>query len=138
MGVVRPDTVFNRLYRNGADGLVYAKRFATPRFILGKEYRLFEERKRSTILFLQTGKEGVRARVSYMPSARAKYNAQELNFGDFLIKNVAAIGKRLSIRKVRRITPLDAAPEAEAVPQALPGLAGEGAEVDEGRHTNNE
>ena len=62
--------------------------------------------------------------MSYMPSARAKYNAQELDFGDFLIKNAAAIGKRLSTRKVRRITPLDAAREAEAVPPSLPGLAG--------------
>lgn len=132
MGVVRPDTVFNLIYKNGADGLVYVKRFATPRFILGKEYRLFEEHKRSAILLLRTGKEGVRARVRYAPSARAKYNAQELDFGDFLIKNAAAIGKRLSTRKVRHVDPLDAAPEPEAVLQALPGMAEQGKKSDAG------
>ncbi len=124
MGVVAGDTVFNLLYRNGADNLVYVKRFCTPKFILNREYRLFEPDRRSTILFLQTGREGVRIRASLMPAARAKHNALELDFGECLIKGVSAKGKRLSTRKVRRVTEIsgqDGAPP-EAGPQALPGM----------------
>lgn len=127
MGLVQPDQVFNLLYRNGTDSLVYAKRFHTPKFILNREYRLFEEHRRSQILFLQTGESGVRVRVSYMPSARARYNAQDLEMDAILIKNAAAIGRRISTRKVRRVTPLDGTvtEAAEAEPRVLPGLEGD-------------
>ncbi len=125
MGVVENDTVFNLLYRNGPDNLVYIKRFLTPKFILNREYRLFEPDRRSSILFLQTGKEGVRVRVSLMPAARAKYNALEVDFGETLIKGVSAIGKRLSTRKVRRITDISGKKtpqDVEAAPLPLPGM----------------
>ena len=125
MGLVQPDLVFNLLYRNGADGLVYAKRFTTPKFILNREYHLFEPHRRASILFLQTGTENLRVRVSFVPSARARTNTQDLNLGEFLIKNAAAIGKRISTRQVRRVTPLEsaaAAPEGDVAP-TLPGLS---------------
>ena len=125
MGVVENDTVFNLLYRNGPDNLVYIKRFLTPKFILNREYRLFEPDRRSSILFLQTGKEGVRVRVSLMPAARAKYNALEVDFGETLIKGVSAIGNRLSTRMVRRITDISGKKtpqDVEAAPLPLPGM----------------
>ncbi len=125
MGIVQNDLVFNLLYRNGPDNLVYAKRFVTPKFILNREYHLFEPDKRSTILYLQTGKEGLRVRVSLMPAARAKYNALELDMNDFLIKGANAIGKRISTRRVRRITDIsgkEPPAETDAAPQTLPGI----------------
>lgn len=125
MGIVENDLVFNLLYRNGPDNLVYAKRFLTPKFILNREYRLFEPDKRSAILFLQTGKEGLRVRVSLIPAARARYNALELNMDDFLIKGVGAKGRRISTRRVRRLTAISGnttPPDAELAPQTLPGL----------------
>ena len=128
MGVVVDDTIFNVAYRNGADNLVYIKRFSTPKFILNREYRLFEPNKRSTILFLRTGKEGIRIRASLMPAARAKYNALEVDLNDFLIKGAAARGRRLSNRRVRRISDIsgkEPSPDpdaAEVSPQSLPGL----------------
>ncbi|MDO5673793.1 MAG: DNA topoisomerase IV subunit A [bacterium] len=125
MGVVEEKLVFNLLYRNGPDNLVYIKRFLAPKFILNREYRLFEPDKRSTVLFLQTGKEGVRVRAGLMPAARAKYNSLEVDFDEVLIKGAGAKGKRLSTRRVRRITDISgkkAPQDVEGAPLPLPGL----------------
>jgi len=104
-GKVEGKMVFNMLYREGSQSLSYIKRFTTPKFILDKEYRLFPAHKKSWIQFLQTG-EGVRARIDFIPTTRTKINSQRLEFDEYLIKNEAAIGKRLSTRTVRRISEL--------------------------------
>ena len=103
--IVKGKTIYNVLYREGSKSQTYIKRFATPKFILDKEYRLFPANKKSWIQFLQTG-EGVRARIDYIPSKRSKINSERLEFDDYLIKGAAAIGKRLSTRTVRRISEL--------------------------------
>lgn len=102
-----PKTTFNMVYRDGRQTLVYVKRFHTPKFIIGREYRLFPEHKKSAILFFKTG-EGLRLRVDFMPSPRSKTNSTRVLLDDFLIKGVGAIGKRLSNRSVRRLTELAA------------------------------
>jgi topoisomerase-4 subunit A len=106
-GKVQGEMVFNLLYREGSQSLTYIKRFTTPKFILDKEYRLFHSHKKSWIQFLQTG-EGVRVRIDFIPTPRAKVNSQRLEFDEYLIKGEAAIGKRLSMRTVRRISELTA------------------------------
>jgi topoisomerase-4 subunit A len=126
MGVVKNDQVFNLIYRHGPENLAYVKRFATPKFILNREYRLFEEHKRSMILMLLLGKAGIRARISLAPSSRAKYNAVEVEFDECLIKGVAAKGKRVANRAVRRVTDITGTAKKEPVsPQGLPGFMGE-------------
>lgn len=131
MGTVRNKMVFNMIYRNGSENHSYVKRFRTPKFILNREYRLFPEHKRSVIQFLEVGDKGVRARVSLVPSARARYNSIDLAMDEYLIKAAGAIGKRVSNRVVRRITsqtgkPL---PPTETLP-VLPGFSGEGGRGD--------
>ncbi len=124
MGIVRNDLVFNLIYRHGPENLAYVKRFAAPKFILNREYRLFEPDKRSTILLLLIGKEGLRVRVSLAPSSRAKYNALELDLDDYLIKGAAAKGKRISNRSVRRVTNITGTPKKSPVsPLGLPGFS---------------
>lgn len=123
-GVVKDDLLFNLVYRHGPENLTYAKRFTMPKFILNREYRLFEADKRSTILLLRLdGEEGLRIRAALVPSARAKHNSIELDFNDVLIKGAGAKGKRLTNRIVRRITDITGTPKKPApVPQELPGL----------------
>ena len=129
LGIVHNDLVFNLIYRHGLENLAYVKRFAMPKFILNREYRLFDEDKRSTILLLLTGKAGLRARVSFAPSGRAKYNAVEIEFDDCLIKNASAKGKRIANRTVRRVTDITGAPKKPAVgPLGLPGFQPQGTE----------
>ncbi len=123
MDVVRRDTVFNMIYRAGAENLSYGKRFKMPKFILNREYRLFPEHKRSLIQLLVIGESGVRVRVSLVPSSRAKYNSLEIDMDDFLIKGAAAKGKRISNRVVRRVTDITGRPPRKRpVPAVLPGL----------------
>lgn len=103
VGIVQKKCIFNIVYRDGAENFGYVKRFKTPSFILEKEYRLFPEHRRSKILFMSFG-EGQYARVNLMPSSRARTNNLDISFDDFLIKNAAAKGKRVSTRVVRRVS----------------------------------
>ena len=123
-GAVRKNLVFNLIYRAGTINLSYIKRFRMPSFILNKEYRLFEEHKRSVIQMFALGESGIRARVSLAPSARARSNVLELDFDDCLIKGEAAQGKRVSERAVRKVTNITGQPKQE-LPAApvLPGIA---------------
>ncbi len=114
-----PKVVYNMVYRDGRQLLVYVKRFNTPKFIIGKDYRLFPEHKKSAILFLKAG-DGVRLRVDFMPTARSKSNSMRLQMEDFLIKGAGAIGKRLSNRSVRRLTELASQVVEEPPPQSAP------------------
>lgn len=123
IGKMKKGLVFNMVYREGRENLCYVKRFATPKFILDKEYKLFDEHKRSKILLLSFGEEKS-ARASLMPSPRAKSNLVEIIFDEYLVKGPAAKGKRVSTRIVRRV--VDATgkkPKVKKVNLALPGMA---------------
>ncbi len=122
MGVVNNDLVFNVIYRSGLENLTYIKRFKTPKFIINRDYRLFPEHKRSIIQLLVVGDKDVRARVSFVPSARARYNRIEVEFDDYLIKGAGAKGKRVGNRTVRSVANLTGKPRRE--PQSLPNLPG--------------
>ena len=116
------DLVFNMIYRDGAENFAYAKRFNMPKFILEKEYRLFDEHARSRILLLLTGEDRF-ARISLTPSSRAKANSMEVNFSEYLIKGPAAKGKRVSNRIVRKVVEtVGKAPVMEKHNLVLPGL----------------
>ena len=103
IGIVEEDTIFNIVYRDGSENYTYVKRFKSPSYILEKDYRLFSEHKRSKLLFLSFGKEQF-AKINLMPSSRARTNNLEISFDDYLLKNVAAKGKRVSNRVVRRVS----------------------------------
>lgn len=122
LGVVKRENVFNVIYRDGKTGQAYVKRFKTPKFILEKEYRLFPEHKKSRILLLTQGEEQF-ARVYMTPSQRARTNVLDVIFDDYLIKGVAAKGKRVSNRTVRRVARA-AGPRKEPTKKnlVLPGL----------------
>jgi len=122
VGIVQKKCVFNILYKDGAENYTYVKRFKTPSFILEKEYRLFSKHKRSKITYMSFGEEQY-ARVNLMPSSRARTNNLDISFDDYLIKNAAAKGKRVSTRVVRRVSPSTGpqeTPEKRNLP--LPGL----------------
>jgi topoisomerase-4 subunit A len=102
-GVVEKESIFNIIYRDGAENFGYVKRFKTPSFILEKEYRLFAEHKRSKILLLTFGENSF-ARINLMPSPRAKTNNLDIALDDYLIKNASAKGKRVANRVIRRVS----------------------------------
>jgi topoisomerase-4 subunit A len=121
-GVVEKESIFNIIYRDGAENFGYVKRFKTPSFILEKEYRLFPEHKRSKILLLTFGDNNF-AKINLMPSSRAKTNNLEIAFDDYLIKNALAKGKRVSNRVIRKVSPTNGiSPEQIKQNLILPGL----------------
>jgi len=121
-GVVEKESVFNIIYRDGAENFGYVKRFKTPSFILEKEYRLFPEHKRSKILLLTFGDNNF-AKINLMPSSRAKTNNLEIAFDDYLIKNALAKGKRVSNRVIRKVSPTNGiSPEHLKHNLPLPGF----------------
>lgn len=123
LGVVSKELVFNIIYRSGLDNMSYVKRFEMPKFISNKEYRLFPEHKRSVVQLLIAGDKDIRGRVSFAPSARAKYNSKEIEFNDYLIKQASAKGKRISNRVVRRVSNQTGKPRKELSTLAvLPGI----------------
>ncbi len=139
MGVVRNRLIFNMIYRLGQENLSYVKRFRMPRFIVNREYRLFPQHRRSAIQFLlvtDSEEPEPRARVSLAPSARARSNALEIAFNDYLIKGVTAKGRRVANRTVRSVANMTGKPRPEPVKlPTLPGFdraAGEGSGADSG------
>jgi len=122
VGKMKKGLIFNMVYREGRENLCYVKRFATPKFILEKEYKLFNNHKRSKILLLSFGNEKS-ARASLMPSPRAKSNIVEILFDEYLVKGPGAKGKRVSTRIVRRV--IDSTgkkPKEKKVNLSLPGM----------------
>ena len=113
--------VFNMVYRDGAENLAYVKRFKSPKFILEKEYHLFPPHKRSRILLLLLG-ENKHARVSLVPSRRARSNIVEIDFDQFLVKGAGAKGKRVSPRVARRVVESTDRVIKERSAANLPGL----------------
>jgi topoisomerase-4 subunit A len=123
LGVVDERLVFNLIYRAGSVNLSYVKRFKMPKFILNRDYRLFDEHKRSAIQMLRTGEKEIGARISLVPSSRARYNSIEIELDEYLIKGVAAKGKRISSRVVRRVTDITGKPrKIGPIASSLPGL----------------
>ncbi len=122
-GIVKRDTVFNIIYRDGVGNVAYVKRFTSPKFIFDKEYRLFPEHKRSKILLISFGEEKF-ARVNLMPSSRARTNIIDIIFDEYLIKGASAKGKRVSNRVVRRVVSATG-PRVQPVKQnlSLPGFS---------------
>lgn len=131
-GIVKRDTVFNIIYRDGIGNVAYVKRFNSPKFILEKEYRLFPEHKRSKILLMSFGEEKF-ARVNLMPSSRARTNILDIVFDEYLIKGVSARGKRVSNRVVRRVVSATG-PRIQLVKRnlQLPGLDQKNDAIDPG------
>lgn len=122
IGKVSKNLIFNLVYRDGKENLVYVKRFKMPSFIMEKEYTLFPAHKRSKILLFILGKDKY-ARVNLMPSARARTNVVDIDFEEYLIKGAAAKGKRVSNRLVRRVYETTEKMQAEKKKnQVLPGI----------------
>lgn len=123
MGVVSKKLIFNVIYRSGLENRSFVKRFKMPTFINNREYRLFPEHKRSIIQLLVVGEKDIRGRVSFAPSARARYNSEEIEFNEYLIKQASAKGKRIGNRVVRRVSnQTGKARKKMPSPAVLPGM----------------
>lgn len=102
-GVAQKKLLFNVVYQDGASGLSLVKRFHMPKFILEREYHYFPEDPKSRLQYFSVGPEKV-LKINLIRTKRAKTNQFLLQLDDVLVKNVQAVGKRVSIREVRKVT----------------------------------
>ncbi len=120
MGKMERKLIFNIVYKEGSRNLSYMKRFKMPKFIIDKEYRLFDEHKRSFIQYLSLAGEET-LRIYFTPNKRAKSNFTDISLADYLVKGAAAKGKRLSstrpVTRVRLLASKERVVDAEEEPK---------------------
>ena len=94
-------TIFNVIYSEGESQICYAKRFKVEKFILEKEYRLFEQAKQAKILHLSQG-TGISVEVVLVPHPRLRKTRDSFHFDELAIKGIQARGNRVSTKAIQR------------------------------------
>ncbi len=128
--VLRPgdDWVFNMIYRDGRDGITYAKRFHLGGFTRDKEYQLTQGTKGSRIFFFTvhaTEEESAAMSVNVYLKNQLKRLRRPIpfDFARLRVKGRAVLGNIVTknqVERIARIMPVAAAPEQEAEAAALP------------------
>ena len=95
-------TVFNLIYSEGESQICYAKRFKVEKFILDKEYRLFEASKQAKILHLSQG-IGISVEIVLVPHPRLRKSRDAFHFDDLAIKGIHSRGNRVSPKPIQRV-----------------------------------
>ena len=95
-------TIFNVIYSEGESQICYAKRFKVEKFILEKEYRLFEQAKQAKILHLSQG-TGISVDVVLVPHPRLRKTRDSFHFDELAIKGIQARGNRVSTKAIQRV-----------------------------------
>ena len=95
-------TIFNVIYSEGESQICYAKRFKVEKFILEKEYQLFEQAKQAKILHLSQG-TGISVEVVLVPHPRLRKTRDSFHFDELAIKGIQARGNRVSTKAIQRV-----------------------------------
>ncbi|MBE6419734.1 MAG: DNA gyrase/topoisomerase IV subunit A [Akkermansiaceae bacterium] len=122
--VLRPgdDWVFNMIYRDGKDGITYAKRFHLGGFTRDKEYQLTQGTKGSRIFFFtahRTEEESAEMQVNVYLKNQLKRLRRPIpyDFGHLRVKGRQVLGNIVTknpVERVARIMPV--APDPETPP----------------------
>ncbi|HBL77477.1 MAG: DNA topoisomerase IV [Bacteroidetes bacterium GWF2_42_66] len=98
-------TIYNIVYRDGKNGVVYMKRFPVTGVTRDKEYDLTQGTPGSKIMYFSENPNGEAEvlKVTLKPKPRIKKLVFEVDFGDLAIKGRAAMGNILSKNEVHKI-----------------------------------
>ena len=94
------DVLFNLIYRDKKSGLSYIKRFRIEKFIIDKEYRLFD--KGGSIQALSTT-EQFRVKVFYKKKPKLKILSEEMDFSELVVRRPGIKGNRVSPKEISRV-----------------------------------
>ena len=121
--VLRPgdDWVFNMIYRDGKDGITYAKRFHLGGFTRDKEYQLTQGTKGSRIFFFSvhpSEEDSATLSVNVYLKNQVKRLRRPIpfDFARLRVKNRAVLGNIVTknpVERIARIMPTAPAPEDE-------------------------
>ncbi len=99
--MVSQDKVMSCIYRDPKTKIALAKRFKVSKFILGKVYHYAEE---GSIIDLLTDHENPIVNIYFAAKPKLKQKQMEFSFEDVLVKGVAAKGKRIANKEVRKVS----------------------------------
>ena len=102
-------TVYNMIYRDGAFGYVYVKRFSVLGITRDKEYQLTKGTKGSKILYFTANPNGEAETVTihHVSKPKLKKTSFDFNFATLAIKGRASMGNILTRNAVRSINMKD-------------------------------
>lgn len=132
--VLRPgeDWVFNMIYRDGKEGVTYAKRFHIGGFTRDKEYDLTQGTKGSRVFFFSVHKTeedsaGIAVNVYLKNQFKRLRKPVTFDFAELRVKGRAVMGNIVTKNPVERIArimptaaPAEAAPENAETPAPAP------------------
>ena len=132
--VLRPgeDWVFNMIYRDGKEGVTYAKRFHIGGFTRDKEYDLTQGTKGSRVFFFSVHKTeedsaGIAVNVYLKNQFKRLRKPVTFDFAELRVKGRAVMGNIVTKNPVERIarimptaTPAETAPEDAETPAPAP------------------
>ncbi|MCQ2370447.1 MAG: DNA gyrase/topoisomerase IV subunit A [Akkermansia sp.] len=133
--VLRPgeDWVFNMIYRDGKEGVTYAKRFHIGGFTRDKEYDLTQGTKGSRVFFFSVHKTeedsaGIAVNVYLKNQFKRLRKPVTFDFAELRVKGRAVMGNIVTKNPVERIArimptaaPAETAPENPEAPAPAPG-----------------
>jgi len=108
--ILKKDTVYNLAYYEGASRIAYTKRFRIDKFVLDKEYRLFNKAPGAKIIHLSQG-EGIILEARYVPTPRMRKKHELLFFDTMLVKGVRSRGNRVASRPLQRVKLVTSVPQ---------------------------
>ena len=121
ISVLRPtdDWVFNMIYRDGKEGITYAKRFKLGGFTRDKEYQLTQGTKGSRVFFFTVHKteeesSAMQVNVYLKNQLRRLRRPIPFDFGKLRVKGRSVLGNIVTKNQVERIS------------RIMPSAAGEG------------
>ena len=132
--VLRPgeDWVFNMIYRDGKEGVTYAKRFHIGGFTRDKEYDLTQGTKGSRVFFFSVHKTeedsaGIAVNVYLKNQFKRLRKPVTFDFAELRVKGRAVMGNIVTKNPVERIArimptaaPAETAPETPEAPAPAP------------------
>ena len=99
-------TIYNVVYRDGAKGIYYIKRFAATGMTRDKEYDLTQGSPGSKVVYFSSNPNGEAEVIKVMlrPNPRLRNTIIERDFSDIAIKGRQSMGNILTKNEVHRVT----------------------------------
>lgn len=101
-------TIYNTVYRNGADGIYYIKRFNVTSITRDKDYDLTQGTPGSKVIYFTANPNGeaevIKVTLDPSPCKKRKNIFLERNFSDIMIKGKTAKGNILTKENIHRIS----------------------------------
>ncbi|MBF0240666.1 MAG: DNA topoisomerase IV subunit A [SAR324 cluster bacterium] len=99
-----PALVYNLVYYASDNQICYAKRFHVEKYILDKDYHLFDAQKGAGVVHFSKG-SGIMLEVFFVQNARSRKTRELFSLDEQPVKAITARGNRVSPKPVAKVKP---------------------------------